>query len=318
MPTKHWADPRWNNRWLSWGMIPVELRAALTWAFLTSGPQTKEEFEQIITIFEQWRYSVFSILLELEIKWMHDSIKQVCCDIENIDIYRCISLFFGAKPGGERSVSGRFLNDKKKQNGLFMLENWELSKRNIDRSWEWMDEWYFKTAQQRPCFTEWVNQELESISNQKCAYLKPSNEHKTPNKNSRNYAPLLHLGRCFPIGVNGQEIQKTIRSPQMLDKSDIGMRETETMIWGYILHDVEPGIPYDPFPTNVSNHDPNYNLYRLSMKTYIDSDAYIGGRDCDRNIDNGLIDFPLELRLAADTLRRPNRPSSPMSHLKLI
>jgi len=300
-----WKDSRWNGEWKDWKKIPIELRAALIWSFLNTGPKTKNEYTKIFMAMEQWRYSRHAVFLELEIEWMFNSIKTLCDRIEDIDIYRCISIFFNKKPGKATSVRDRFTRVKINSKILEMLYTSKNTRHNLTSSWEWMNDWYLKRNidSNPPEFLHWLRQEQDRISKQKGVSSKSLSETALKGPDDSKEAPLLHLGRSFPIDVSGQEIQKTIRAVQ----GPTG----KAMIWGYVLHEPEPGIPYEPFPTHVSDWDSSFNQRWLERRVLHEADAILGGEK------DGLTDFRMELGLATDQLRNPNRKDSPMSHLVL-
>ena len=302
---KTWKDSRWNGKWNDWKDIPIELRAALAWSFLNTGPKTKNEYSKIFMAMEQWRYSRHAVFLELEIEWMYNSIKTLCNTIEDIDIYRCVSIFFNKKPGNATSIRDRFTRSKINSKVLEMLDVSKKVQRDIGCSWGWMDDWYLKRKNDsnQPEFMNWLGQEQDRIARQKGVPSRflPTTALKGPS--GSKIAPLLHLGRSFPIEVSGQEIQKTIRAVE----GPTG----KAMVWGYVLLEPEPDIPYEPFPTHVSDWDSSFNQRWLERRILHDTDALLGGEE------NGLKDFPLELGLAIDQLRKPDRKDSPMSHLVL-
>ena len=302
---KVWKDARWNGKWDDWKDIPIELRAALVWSFLTTGPKTKNEYSKIFMAMEQWRYSRHAIFLELEIEWMFNAIKKLCPRIEEIDIYRSLSLFFNKKPGKAASIRDRFTRSKINSKVLEMLYISKKMQRDLSSSWEWMDDWYLnrKDDTNPPEFLIWLNQEQDRIASQKSVLSKSLSATALKGPSGSRNAPLLHLGRSFPIEVSGQEIQKTIRAVE----GPAG----KAMIWGYVLQEQEPDIPYEPFPMHVSDWDSSFNQRWLERRILHDADALLGGEE------NGLTDFPLELGLAIDQLRKPNRKDSPMSHLVL-
>ncbi|WP_257309740.1 hypothetical protein [Geothrix fuzhouensis] len=303
--TKVWKDPRWNKQWLEWDDIPSEFRAALIWAFLTTGPETKDEFAKMFIAMEQWKYSRFKIFLELEILWINNTLDMLCDDIEGIDICRGISMFFSKKLGNEYSIEDRINLKKVNLVTPEMLKKIDIKKRDLSSSWNWMDSWFLKCHEKENSvsFLEWVPQELDRISKQDRVPKSQSTLSIRQKSSETEQHALLHLGRSFPIDTSGQEIQKTIRV--------VEGPEGPAMTWGYILRDIEPEIPYSPFPVYVSDWDADFNSRRFKHLLLREDDAFIGGKS------GGLVDFPKDLRSAADLLRRRNRLESPMSHLVL-
>jgi len=301
--TKCWRDPRWNNVWNNWKDIPVEFRAALVWSFLTTGPRTKHEYPKIFMAMEQWKFSRHAVFLELEIDWMYGNLRVLCDRIEDIDIFRGLSLFFGGKAGNAKSIRDRFTRSKFNLKAMEMLDLVKKEQRDFQETWAWMDAWFLrrKQATKPPPLLTCLAKESERTWHQARVLAKNLDPLALKGPVSSKDAPRIHLGRSFPIDVAGQEIQKTVRSVEGL--------HGPAMIWGYVLHTPEPEIPYDPFPVHVSTWDPDFNRRWLNRPILHQADAFIGGSE------DGLADLPLELGLAVDQLKKPNRPDSPMAHL---
>lgn len=289
-------DPRWKGPWRSWTDIPIEMRAGLVWAFLTSGPDSKEDYLKLFMAMELWEYSKYSILKEFEIQWMNKKISSLCPDMSFPDRCRAISIFMN-NAGNYDNVQDH-LDRPHQFQILNKINNLNIEDKTLIRAWEWMEEFYLGAERDSPCppFLEWIGLELNRISNQE---FNPFKSIKMVEKLSNS--PHLHMGRVFPIDRNALQIQKTLQR--------IIINGKEATAWGYRLYMPESDLRFEPFPSFTSMRGTERHQYILGTEFFSDNNAVVGGPPA------GLRDLPSELAEAADRLKSPSRPASPMSSI---
>ncbi len=250
---------------------------------------------------EQWDYSRFAVFRELEIRWMTKKIEDKCPEMNDaiLDQGLVICLNIGSS---HLTLKDRRPKNTPKHKYLTMIKSLNKNNKRVQEAWEWMEAWYVLNQQKKSAieFEDWFSNQLDRISEWEKNW--PSVFPDAANPLFNENFPFLHQGRAFPIDTAGTEIQKTLRLVPNAHKV--------ANAWGYVLKNLEPEIPFDPFPYYPPLVDPDWYRWFLSQDFIHDELSFIGGP-------TGLVDYAYEMREAEKILRMPKRKESPMSKIVL-
>lgn len=322
----------------------------MIWAFLNSGPCTEDDYNELFVAMEQWDHPRFKIILEFEIQWMFNAIKNLCPDFYNFQIYEGISLFFNRKTGNASNIKDRKKRKKNVKAALKMIKSMNIKSKKISRAWSWMYYWYFNQKKNdnklsNNCDTPGLSQEIREnelvqARDEACAEVEPLSlpeedldprwPESLPDFTTWIQQELSRIsrqrgGQLSAIRQAGGRAHPTGQFPLLhggrVFPIDTHGQEIEKTIRAMIVNGrpvMVWGYRFCDFEPDVPYSPFAHHFCQLGSLAHKQILQCVLMHEKDSFIggeDDGLVDFPADLQLTENILSRRNRDDSPLSHL---